>query len=130
MGIRACWVKPYTVTSPNENFSSELKNILSGNFSPKQPNAVWCADITYISTKQGFVYLSCILDLYSKKIVSWELAPTLETRYVVNAINKAILRSGDRPKVIHTDRGVQYTSAQYYDETQGIIKSCPSKANP
>lgn len=76
------------------------------------------------------MYLSCILDLYSRKIVSWELAPTLETRYVVNAINKAILRSGDRPKVIHTDRGVQYTSVEYYDETKGIIKSYSSKANP
>ena len=130
MGIRACWVKPYTVTTHSENFSSELKNILARNFSPKQPNAVWCTDITYIHTKQGFVYLSCILDLYSRKIVSWELAPTLETRYVVNAINKAILRSGDRPKVIHTDRGVQYTSVEYYDETKGIIKSYSSKANP
>ena len=130
MGIRACWVKPYTVTTHSENFSSELKNILARNFSPKQPNAVWCTDITYIPTKQGFVYLSCILDLYSRKIVSWDLAPTLETRYVVNAINKAILRSGDRPKVIHTDRGVQYTSVEYYDETQGIIKSYSSKANP
>lgn len=130
MGIKACWVKPYTVTTHSENFSDELKNILARNFSPKSPNAVWCTDITYIPTKAGFVYLSCIMDLFSRRIVSWELAPTLETCYVVKAVQKAIRTSGTRPKVIHTDRGVQYTSIDYWDETTGIQKSYSSKANP
>ena len=130
MGIRACWVSPYTVTTHSENFSEELKNALQRNFSPEQPNAVWCTDITYIPTQKGFVYLSCIMDLFSRRIVSWELAPTLETKYVVNAVRKAMLTSGMRPKVIHTDRGVQYTSVSYWDETKGILKSYSSKANP
>ena len=93
-------------------------------------NAVWCTDITYIPTRNGFVYLSCIMDLFSRRIISWELAPTLETRYVVNAVQKATLVSGKRPKVIHTDRGTQYTSVEYWDETEGILKSYSSKANP
>ena len=131
MGIKACWVSPYTVTTHSENFSDELKNILARDFSPSEPNAVWCTDITYIHTqKNGFVYLSCIMDLFSRRIVSWELAPTLETSYVVNAVKKAILTSGKRPKVIHTDRGVQYTSTLYYDETEDILKSYSSKGNP
>lgn len=131
MGIRACWVKPYTVTTQSENFSDELKNELQRNFSPDKPNTVWCTDITYIHTqKDGFVYLSSIMDLYSRRIVAWELAPTLETSYVVDAVKKAILASGKRPKVIHTDRGVQYTSHHYWDETKGILKSYSSKANP
>lgn len=130
MGIRACWVKPYVVTTHSENFSEELKNELQRNFSPEEPNAVWCTDITYIPTQRGFVYLSCIMDLYSRRIVAWELAPTLETRYVVNAVRKAIQTSGKRPKVIHTDRGIQYTSVLYWDETKGILNSYSSKANP
>ena len=130
MGIRACWVRPYTITTHSEDFSDKLKNILKRDFSPKTPNAVWCTDITYIHTDKGFVYLSCIMDLFSRRIVSWELAPTLETTYVINALKKAILTSGQRPKVIHTDRGVQYTSVSYYDETEGIIKSYSSKGNP
>lgn len=130
MGIKACWVRPYTVTTHSENFSSELKNILSRNFSPESPNSYWCTDITYIPTDKGFVYLSCIMDLYSRRIVSWELAPSLETKYVVKAVEKAILTSGARPKVIHTDRGVQYTSVAYYDETEGIIKSYSEKGTP
>ena len=130
MGIRACWIKPYTVTTHSEDFTDKLKNILRRDFSPESPNAVWCTDITYIHTKKGFVYLSCIMDLFSRRIVSWELAPTLETRYVVSAVRKAILRTGMKPAVIHTDRGVQYTSVSYYDETEGIIRSYSSKANP
>lgn len=130
MGIRACWVKPCTVTTHSENFSDELKNVLQRDFSPKEPNAVWCTDITYVPTQKGFVYLSCIMDLYSRRIVAWELAPTLEARYVIQAVRKAILTSGKRPKVIHTDRGVQYTSVSYWDETEGVLRSYSAKANP
>lgn len=130
MGIRACWVKPYTVTTHSEDFSDKLKNILKRNFSPESPNAVWCTDITYIPTRKGFVYLSCIMDLFSRKIVSWELAPTLETKYIISAIQKAISRTGMKPVVIHTDRGVQYTSVAYWNETEGILKSYSSKATP
>ena len=130
MGIRACWVRPYTVTTHSENFSDELRNILNRDFSPKEPNAVWCTDITYIHTREGFAYLSCIMDLFSRKIVSWELAPTLEARYVVNAVKKAVFTTGKKPKVIHTDRGVQYTSVTYWDETKGALRSYSSKANP
>lgn len=130
MGIRACWVKPYTVTTHSEDFSDRLRNVLARDFSPGEPNAVWCTDITYIPTRDGFVYLSCIMDLFSRRIISWELAPTLETKYVVNAVQKAMLVSGKRPKVIHTDRGTQYTSIEYWDETEGILKSYSSKANP
>jgi oligoendopeptidase F len=108
----------------------ELKNVLDRDFSPQAPNAVWCTDITYIHTDKGFVYLSCIMELYSRRILAWQLAPTLETKYVIDAVHKAITATGARPKVIHTDRGTQYTSVSYWDETQGIIKSYSSKANP
>ena len=70
------------------------------------------------------------MDLFSRRIIAGELAPTLETTYVINALKKAILTSGARPKVIHTDRGVQNTSVTYYDETEGILKSYSSKGNP
>ena len=107
MRIRACWVKPYTITTHSEDFSDSLKNILKRDFHPEKPNAVWCTDITYIPTQKGFVYLSCIMDLFSRKIVAWELAPTLETNYVIKAVRKATHTTGKRPAVIHTDRGTQ-----------------------
>ena len=130
MGIRACWTRPYTVTTHSEDFSDELKNILDRDFSPEEPNAVWCTDITYIPTSQGFTYLSCIMDLFSRRIVAWELAPTLETCHVIRAVSKAIQTSGKRPKVLHTDRGVQYTSEAYKEATGGILKSYSPKGSP
>ena len=70
------------------------------------------------------------MDLFSRRIISWELAPTLETKYVISAVKKAISQTGKKPAVIHTDRGIQYTSVAYWDETKGIMKSYSSKANP
>ena len=130
MGIHAWYRSPYAVTTHSKDFSDRLKNILNREFSPAEPNAVWCTDITYIHTEEGFVYLSCIMDLYSRKIVSWELGKTLETEYVINAVRKAIARTGARPKVIHTDRGVQYTSEDYKNITNGIERSYSPKGSP
>jgi putative transposase len=108
MGIKAQYVKPYTVTTIDSDFNIELTNILNEEFNPAEPNAVWCSDITYIWTFEGFVYLTSIMDLYSRKIISWVLSTTLEASWVVDAINKAKkARNVSKPLVMHSDRGVQ-----------------------
>ena len=130
MGIHAWYRRPYTVTTISTDFSDRLRNILKRDFSPDRPDSTWCTDITYIHTEEGFMYLSCIMDLYSRKIVAWELARTLETEHVINAVRKAIEATGKRPNVIHTDRGVQYTSDAYKEYTEGIERSYSAKGNP
>ena len=70
------------------------------------------------------------MDLFSRKIVLWELSLTLETKYVIAVVHKAIHKTGLKPAVIHTDRGIQYTSVSYYDETEGIIKDTHPKQVP
>lgn len=130
MGIRACYTKPYMVTTISLDFTDKLRNILNRDFSPECPNAVWCTDITYIPTAEGFLYLSCVMDLYSRKIVAWELGDTLETKHVIKAINKAILNTGSKPRVIHTDRGVQYTSDEYQEVTKDIVRSYSLPGTP
>ena len=65
MGIRAQWSKPWTITTKDSDFSTELQNILDEQFNPDRPNAVWCSDITYIWTIDGFVYLTSVMDLIS-----------------------------------------------------------------
>lgn len=108
MGIKAQYIKPYTVTTIDSNFSEELVNILNEDFNPEEPNAVWCSDITYIWTYEGFVYLTSIMDLFSRKIVSWVLSTTLEAKWVIEAINKAKTgRNITKPLVMHSDRGIQ-----------------------
>ena len=131
MGIKAQYIKPYTVTTMDSNFSEELVNILNENFTPEEPNAVWCSDITYIWTFEGFVYLTSIMDLYSRKIVSWVLSSTLEAKWVVEAINKAKqARNITKPLVMHSDRGIQYTCSAYQQATEGFINSYSKKAYP
>ena len=131
MGIKAQYVKPYTVTTIDSNFSVELINILNEEFNPAEPNAVWCSDITYIWTYEGFVYLTSIMDLYSRKIISWVLSTTLEARWVIEAINKAkASRNINKPLVMHSDRGIQYTCAAYQEATKRFINSYSKKAYP
>ena len=96
--------KPYTQTTIDSDFSKELHNILNEQFNPEQPDAVWVSDITYIWTFEGFVYLTSIMDLYSRKIIAWVLSETLEASHVVECIEKAKkIRRITHPLMIHTD---------------------------
>lgn len=131
MGLKAHWVKPYTQTTIDPEFSNSLKNILDEQFNPEEPNAVWVSDITYIWTFDGFVYLTSIMDLFSRKIISWVLSRTLEAVHVVEAVEKAKeTRAVDKPLVFHSDRGVQYVSQRFLAATEGMINSYSKKAYP
>lgn len=131
LGIKAQYIKPYTITTIQPDFSTELKNTLDEQFNPSEPDEVWCSDITYIWTFEGFVYLTSIMELFSRKIIAWVLSDTLEAKWVVEAIRKAKrARKTKNPKVIHSDRGKQYTSNDYIKETQGIERSYSKKAYP
>ena len=75
--------------------------------------------------------MSCIMDLFSRRIIAWELSRTLETEHVLRAIEKAEFRNvGVKPKIIHTDRGVQYTSDLYRNCLTGVELSYSGKGNP
>lgn len=131
MGLKARYIKPYTVTTRNSNFSSSLENILQQQFNPDSPNAVWCTDITYIWTVDGFVYLTSIMDLYSRKIIAWTLSKTLEVSCVLDTINKAkATRRLTNPLVIHSDRGSQYVSKEYRKAASKMTLSYSKKGCP
>ena len=131
MGIKAQWVRLYIQTTIDSDFSQKLKNILNEEFNPAQPDAVWCSDITYIWTIDGFVYLTSIMDLYSRKIIAWTLSKTLEVSCVIETINKAKARRKiEEPLILHSDRGSQYVSKEYKRITAGIQCSYSKKAYP
>lgn len=131
MGIKAQWVKPYTVTTIDSDFSSALKNILDEQFNPSEPDAVWVSDITYIWTYNGFAYLTSIMDLYSRKIIAWVLSQTLEAIHVVECVEKAKrIRGIKSPLVFHSDRGIQFVSQAFRTATEGMINSYSKKAYP
>lgn len=124
-GVKACYVKHSIKTTIQPDFNRKLRNILKQQFNPEEPNAVWCSDITYIWT-----YTS-IMDLYSRKIIAWVLSDTLEAKWVMEAIEKAKKeRHVDKPEVMHSDRGIQYTCDAYREATEGWKLSYSKKAYP
>ena len=105
--------------------------ILNEQFNPKRPNAVWCTDITYIWTQDGFVYLNCVMDLYARKIIAWTLADTMEVSTVIETINKAkSCRNTDLPLIIHSDRGSQYILNAWREATEKMQQSYSHSGYP
>jgi transposase InsO family protein len=96
------------------------------------PNQIWVADITYVWTAQGWVYVAAILDLYSRQIVGWALGQQINTALVLMALSMALThRQPPAGLIFHSDRGVQYASADYRRalSAAGLIGSMSRKAN-
>ena len=96
------------------------------------PNQIWVADITYIQTREGWLYVAAILDLYSRKIVGWAMSASIDTALVLKALGMALLhRNAPRDLLFHSDRGVQYASKDYRSALgqAGLIASMSRKGN-
>ena len=96
------------------------------------PNQIWAADITYINTEEGWLYVAAILDLYSRKIVGWAMSERIDTVLVLNALSMALLhRAPPAHLLCHSDRGVQYASGDYRHALAqaGLIASMSRKGN-
>ena len=129
MHIKAHYI---TRTTISKDFSKRLKNILKRDFDPSSPDAAWCTDITYIWTyDDGFVYLTSVMDLFSRKIVSWVLTKDMTAESVLEAIKIAQERRNiEKPVIIHSDRGIQFTSELYKEITEKMKRSYSKKACP
>ncbi|MFM8584300.1 MAG: IS3 family transposase [Planctomycetaceae bacterium] len=132
-GIRARTVQKFRVRTTDSNHPYPIAaNLLDRNFSPSEKNQVWVADITYIPTAVGWLYLAVVEDLFSRKIVGWSMSARIDSRLVVDALEMAIQR--ELPGVgllAHSDRGVQYASEHYqrHLDNHGITCSMSRKAN-
>jgi len=114
-GIRAIMARPRRMRTTDSRHDHPIApNLLNRNFSAAAPNQVWLTDITYIETGQGWLYLAAVMDLYSRKIVGWAMEDHLRTELPLAALNMAISTRRPGPNLIHhSDRGVQYASADY-----------------
>ena len=89
-------------------------NVLDRQFAPAQPNQAWVSDITYIRTRSGWLYLAAVMDLFSRKIVGWAMAPGMPATLNVAALQMAITHRKPVPgSIVHSDRGSQYASDAY-----------------
>jgi putative transposase len=101
-------------------------DLVERNFPSEEPDRLWVADITYVRSKEGFVYLAFIRDACSRKVVGWSMATHLRTEIVVDALQMAIARRKPSPGLVHhSDRGVQYTSLFFGKrlEDEGLLPS-------
>lgn len=92
-------------------------NLLNQNFSASKINETWVGDITYIHTKEGFLYLMAYMDVYTRKIVGWSMHNNMREQLVIDALEAAVLSESPKPGlVIHTDRGTQFMGKRYQNE--------------
>ena len=93
--------------------NSNASDLVDRNFHAEQPNQLWVADITYIPTWAGFLYLSVVLDAWSRRIIGWSMQTTLATRVVLDALDMAVAQRRPENVVHHSDHGCQYTSLAF-----------------
>lgn len=126
-GIASKVQKKYKVTTNSEHSLPVAPNLLQQDFSAKAPNEVWTGDITYIRTREGWLYLAVVLDLYSRKVIGWSMGKRMTAWLVISAFVMAVnSRSGQYPKIFHSDRGSQYASSAFRDALTGKVRQSMS----
>src|SRR5712671_1068242 len=132
-GIRAQAPRRYRVcTTDSKDSLPVAPNLLAQNFIADRPNRVWLADITYIATGEGWLYLAVILDLFTRKVVGWAMRDHRRAELTIAALTMAIQRRRPGAGLIHhSDRGSQYAAGDYRDilEAASITQSMSRRGN-
>lgn len=131
-GLFARMPKKYVVTTQADEAYLHPSNDLNRDFTASRPNERWVTDITYLRSRQGWVYLASILDLCTRKVVGWSMGESLDTNLPLRALHMGLAqRTNAAPLLHHSDRGCQYTSEAYRAvlESQGIAVSMSRKGN-
>jgi putative transposase len=108
MGLEAIYPKPKTTRRYAEH---KIYPYLLRNVEIQRPDHVWSTDITYIPLRSGYIYLTAVIDWYSRNVLSWRLSNSLEGTFCIEALEEALARG--RPEIFNTDQGVQFTSAAF-----------------
>jgi len=130
--LRSVWKRKFMHTTDSKHAMPVSPNVLARQFDKPLPNQAWVCDITYIRTRSGWLYLAAVLDLHSRKIVGWAMAPGMPAALVCAALQMAIVqRHPAAGLVVHSDRGTQYASAEHQGllTKYGLIGSMSRKGN-
>lgn len=131
-GLRPVWKRKWVNTTESHHTLPVASNRLNRQFNPAQPNQAWTSDITYIRTRSGWLYLAVVMDLFSRKLIGWAMAPTMPAELVCRALRMAL--NARQPKaglLMHSDRGSQYASEEYQGllRQHGLVCSMSRKGN-
>jgi len=132
-GIKAKTHRKFKATTDSKHKYPVAPNLLDQKFDVAAPNTVWAADITYIGTAEGWLYLAVIVDLYNRQVVGWAMDKRMKRDLVLRALKQAVGRRNPPPDLIHhSDRGSQYASTDYQRALKkyGMIPSMSRKGNP
>lgn len=109
-GLRGATLRKYVVTTTSDPQAQKAVDLVERRFFASAPDQLWVADITYIPTWSGWLYLAMVLDVYSRKIVGWAMDTNLRTPLILEALEMAVTQRQPRNVIHHSDRGCQYTS--------------------
>ncbi|SIT11464.1 Transposase InsO and inactivated derivatives [Chryseobacterium piscicola] len=133
LGLKSKLSRKFKVTTNSKHNYLIVENVLDRNFSVTERSKVWVSDITYIQTKEGFLYLTTLIDLYDRKIIGWSLSDGMSTEETsLSAWKMAVKnRKFDQGLIFHSDRGVQYASRKFAKtvESYGVIRSMSRRGN-
>ena len=104
---------------PEGKMTKRFPNLLDRDFGARGPDELWVVDITYVSTRKGFVYLGVVVDAFSLMVVGWCLETYLKRKLVIEAINMAMTQRNTKGVVHHSDHGSQYTSLEFGERCKG-----------
>jgi transposase InsO family protein len=131
-GIAAKARRKLRCTTDSNHGRPVAENVLNRRFDPAAVNSAWTADITYVATAEGWLYLAAVEDLHSRRIVGWSMGPRIDSRLVVDALEMAVARRlAGEGSTAHSDRGSQYASEhdQGLLARHGIARSMSRRAN-
>jgi putative transposase len=116
-GIAAKTKRKFKQTTDSDHALPVAENVLDRQFDPDEPNTSWVADVTYVPTREGWLYLAVVEDLFSRAVVGWSMDATMTSRLVVDALEMALTRrltlKGSSDLIAHSDRGSQYAGEHY-----------------
>ena len=131
-GLKPVWKRKFVHTTDSKHDLPIADNVLDRQFNPTAPNQAYVSDITYVRTGAGWLYLAVVIDLFSRKVVGWAMAPHMPAKLVCDALHMAVQqRQPAAGLIVHSDRGSQYASAQYqaYLAGHGFVCSMSRKGN-
>jgi len=131
-GLKAKTIRKFKATTNSNHSLPVAENLLNRDFTPAEPNKAWVADITYIWTNEGWLYLAIVIDLFSRAVVGWSMSERMTRTLVMDAFTLAAKQRNPSPGLIHhSDRGSQYASADFQSllVEHGAICSMSRKGN-
>jgi len=131
-GLRAKTIRRFRVTTESKHTLPVAENLLQRQFSAEAAGKVWVSDITYLWTRQGWLYLCVIMDLWDRKVVGWSIGERLTADLAVEALRKAVMRRQPQEGLMfHSDRGIQYCSEVFRTELRRhvMLQSMSRKGN-